>query len=120
MRLVLKDEKYAFTVTKAAEPKTEFGSGQQKMNRASKLPEWVVEVLAMDSERGETSDAVKLSSCLGDFLCRGGEGGGLVVVLAGDQAVPEAAEQAAEQVALGGGVPVAIVATPVVVAAGAG
>ena len=53
MRLVLKDEKYAFTVTKAAEPKTEFGSGQQKMNRASQLPEWVVEVLAMDSERGE-------------------------------------------------------------------
>ena len=27
MRLVLKDEKYTFTVTKAAEPKTEFGSG---------------------------------------------------------------------------------------------
>jgi hypothetical protein len=53
MRLVLKDEKYTFTVTKAAEPRTEFGSGQQKMNRASKLPEWVVEVLAMDSERGE-------------------------------------------------------------------
>ena len=53
MQLVLKDERYAFTVTRAAEPKTEFGSGQQKMNRASKLPEWVVEVLAMDSERGE-------------------------------------------------------------------
>jgi len=53
MRLVLKDEKYSFTVTKAAEPKTEFGSERQKMNRASKLPEWVVEVLAMDSERGE-------------------------------------------------------------------
>ncbi|MBV9092363.1 MAG: hypothetical protein JO132_00580 [Streptosporangiaceae bacterium] len=54
MRLVLKDEKYAFTVTRAAEPRTEFGSGgKQKMNRASKLPEWVVEVLAMDSERGE-------------------------------------------------------------------
>ena len=31
----------------------------------------------------------------------------LVVVLAGDQAAVEAAEQAAEQVALGGGVPVA-------------
>jgi hypothetical protein len=30
MRLVLKDEKYSFTVTKAAEPKTEFGSGKQK------------------------------------------------------------------------------------------
>jgi hypothetical protein len=53
MRLMLKDEKYAFTVTKAAAPKTEFGGTQQKMNRASKLPEWVVEVLAMDSESGE-------------------------------------------------------------------
>ena len=53
MRLVLKDEKYTFTVTKAAEPRTEYGSGQQKMNRATKLPEWVVEVLALDSERGE-------------------------------------------------------------------
>jgi hypothetical protein len=53
MRHVLDTSKVTFTVTKAAEPKTEFGSGQQKMNRASKLPEWVVEVLAMDSERGE-------------------------------------------------------------------
>ena len=67
MRLVLKDEKYAFTVTKAAEPKTEFGGTQQKMNRASKQPEWVVEVLAMDSERGEvirvtvTGDQPKVS-----------------------------------------------------------
>ena len=64
----------------------------------------------------ETSDAVKLSSCLGDFLRCGGEGDGLVVVLAGDQAVV----QAAEQVALGGGVPVAGVFSPVVVGAGAG
>jgi hypothetical protein len=67
MRLVLKDEKYTFTVTKAAEPRTEYGSGQQKMNRASKLPEWVVEVLALDSERGEvirvtvTGDQPKVS-----------------------------------------------------------
>ena len=53
MRLVLDTSKVAFTVTKAAEPRTEYGSGQQKMNRASKLPEWVVEVLALDSERGE-------------------------------------------------------------------
>jgi len=53
MRLVLDISKVAFTVTKAAEPKTEFGSGQQKMNRQSNLPEWVVEVLAQDSERGE-------------------------------------------------------------------
>ena len=53
MRLVLDTAKVTFTVTKAAEPKTEFGSGKQKMNRASQLPEWQVEVLAMDSERGE-------------------------------------------------------------------
>ena len=53
MKLWLKEEKFSFTVTRAAEPKTEFGSERQKMNQASKLPEWVVEVLAMDSERGE-------------------------------------------------------------------
>jgi hypothetical protein len=53
MKLLLKDEKYSFTVTKAAEPKTEFGGTQQKVDRATKRPEWVVEVLAMDSERGE-------------------------------------------------------------------
>jgi hypothetical protein len=68
----------------------------------------------------KTSDAVKLSSCLGDFLGGGGEGGGFVVVLAGGQAVPEAAEQASEQVALGGGVPVAGGLAAVVVGAGAG
>ncbi len=45
MKLLLKDEKYTFTVTKAAEPKTEFGSGKQKMNRAPQLPEWVMEIL---------------------------------------------------------------------------
>ena len=67
MRLVLKDTYWTFTVTRPAEPKTEFGSGQQKMNRASNLPEWVVEVLAMDPERGEvirvtvTGDQPKVS-----------------------------------------------------------
>jgi hypothetical protein len=67
MRLVLDTSKYTFTVTKAAEPKTEFGSERQKMNRASQLPEWVVEVLSMDSERGEvirvtvTGDQPKVS-----------------------------------------------------------
>jgi hypothetical protein len=67
MRLVLNDSKYTFTVTKAAEPRTEYGSGQQKRNRASQLPEWQVEVLAMDSERGEvirvtvTGDQPKVS-----------------------------------------------------------
>ncbi len=36
----------------------------------------------------KTSDAVKLSSCLGDFLGGGGECGGFVVLAAGGQAVP--------------------------------
>ena len=53
MRHVLDTSKVTFTVTKAAEPKTEFGGSQQKVDKATKRPEWVVEVLAMDSERGE-------------------------------------------------------------------
>ena len=53
MRLVLDTSKVAFTVTRDAEPKTEFGGTQQKMDRQTKRPEWVVEVLALDSERGE-------------------------------------------------------------------
>jgi hypothetical protein len=68
----------------------------------------------------ETSDAVKLSSCRAGLLGGGGEGDGFVVVLASDYAPVEAAEQAAEQVALGGGVPVAGVAAAVVMGAGAG
>jgi hypothetical protein len=68
MRLLLETSKVTFTVTKPAEPKTEYGSGgKQKMNRASKLPEWVVEVLALDPEHGEvikvtvTGDQPKVS-----------------------------------------------------------
>jgi hypothetical protein len=64
MRLVLDTSKVAFTVTKAAEPKTEYGSGQQKMNRASNLPEWVVEVLALDPDHGETSDAFNCQAAM--------------------------------------------------------
>jgi hypothetical protein len=45
----------------------------------------------------ETSDAVMLSSCSGlRGGCGGGEGGRLVVVLAGDHAVVQAAEEPAE------------------------
>ena len=68
----------------------------------------------------ETSDAVKLSSCVRKFFGDGGESDGFVVLAAGGQAVVQAAEEAAEQVALGGGVPVAVVAAAVVVGAGAG
>jgi len=62
---------------------------------------------------------ILLSGCRGQFR-GGGEGSGLVVVLAGDQAAVQAAEHAAEQVALVGGMPVAGVAAAVVVGAGAG
>jgi transposase len=69
----------------------------------------------------ETSHALKLSS--GGF--RGGaagcwEGDVFVVALPGLEAVVEAAEEPAEQVALGGGVPVAGGLAPVVVGPGAG
>jgi hypothetical protein len=68
----------------------------------------------------ETSDAVKLSSCSVRLFGGVGEGDVFVVMLAGGEALVQAAEEAAEQVALGGGVPVAGVAAPVVVGAGAG
>jgi len=50
----------------------------------------------------------------------GGEGGVFVVVLAGGQAVVEAAEEASEQVALGGGAPVPVFLAPVVVSSAPG
>ena len=89
----------------------------QSKDKTTGLPLWAI----------ETSDAVKLSSCWRRFLLSGcggqglggREGDGLVVVLAGEQAVVQAAEHAAEQVPLRGGVPVAGVAAAVVVAAGA-
>jgi hypothetical protein len=59
------------------------------------------------------------SGCCGQVRA-GREGGVFVVFLAGDQAVVQAAEQAAEQVALGSGVPVASLAAAVVMGAGAG
>jgi hypothetical protein len=96
-------------------------------DKAAQVERDVVGLADVERERGavqalaeQTSDAVKVSSCLAVFLRDVGEGDGLVVVLAGGQAFPEAAEQAAEQVALGGSVPVAGVFAPVVVGAGAG
>ena len=44
----------------------------------------------------ETSDAVKLSSGLPEFVSRAGEGDVLVVVLAGGQAAVQAAEEPSE------------------------
>jgi hypothetical protein len=53
MRYWLHESKWSYTVTKAPEPRTEFGSGKQKVDKQSGRPEWVVEVLAQDAERGE-------------------------------------------------------------------
>ena len=53
MRLMLDTSKVMFTVTKAPEPRKDFGKDQQKMDRDTGRPQWVVEVLAMDAERGE-------------------------------------------------------------------
>src|SRR5579859_712416 len=69
----------------------------------------------------ETSDALNVSS--GDGVVGLGgwrEGSVLVVGLAGGQAVVEAADEAVEQVSLGGGVPVAGGAAAVVVGSGTG
>ena len=53
MRLMLDTTKVTFTVTKAPEPRKDYGKDQQKMDRDTGRPQWVVEVLAMDVERGE-------------------------------------------------------------------
>jgi hypothetical protein len=53
MRLMLDTSKVTFSVTKAPEPRKDFGKEVQKVDRDTGRPQWVVEVLAMDSERGE-------------------------------------------------------------------
>jgi hypothetical protein len=67
MRLMLETSKTAFTVTKAPEPRMDFGKEVQKVDRDTGRPQWVVEVLALDPERGEvirvtvTGDQPKVS-----------------------------------------------------------
>ncbi len=53
MRLIIDTSAVAFTVTKAPEPRRDYGKTEQKMDRDTGRPQWVVEVLAQDSERGE-------------------------------------------------------------------
>ena len=43
----------SFQVTRAAEARKDFGKDVQKVDRESGRPQWVVEVLAQDTERGE-------------------------------------------------------------------
>ena len=53
MRLVLDTSAVNFQVTRAAEARKDFGKDVQKVDRESGRPQWVVEVLAQDSDRGE-------------------------------------------------------------------
>ena len=53
MRLILDTSAVAFQVTRGAEARKDFGKDVQKVDRDTGRPQWVVEVLAMDSERGE-------------------------------------------------------------------
>ena len=53
MRLLLDTGPFTFMVTKAPEPRRDYGKTEQKVDRDTGRPQWVVEVLAQDSERGE-------------------------------------------------------------------
>lgn len=53
MRLMVDTSKLTFMVSKAAEPKTEYGQGKQKLDRQTQQPQWVVELFALDESGGE-------------------------------------------------------------------
>ena len=53
MRLMLDTSAVTFQVTRAAEARKDFGKDVQKVDRDTGRPQWVVEVLAQDPERGE-------------------------------------------------------------------
>ncbi len=53
MRLLLETSASSFQVTRAAEARKDFGKDVQKVDRDTGRPQWVVEVLAQDADRGE-------------------------------------------------------------------
>ncbi len=53
MRLMLDTSAVSFQVTRAAEARKDFGKDVQKVDKDTGRPQWVVEVLAQDAERGE-------------------------------------------------------------------
>jgi hypothetical protein len=53
MRLLLDTTAVSFQVTRAAEARKDYGKDVQKVDRDTGQPQWAVEVLAQDSERGE-------------------------------------------------------------------
>ena len=52
MRLMIDTSAVAFTATKVPEPRRDYGKTEQRTDRSTGRPEWVVEALAMDSEGG--------------------------------------------------------------------
>jgi hypothetical protein len=53
MRLMLDTSAVTFQVTKHPEPRRDYGKTEQKVDRDTGQPQWVVEVLAQDDDRGE-------------------------------------------------------------------
>ena len=53
MRLMVDIARVTFMVSKAAEPKMELGNKQQKTDRETGAPQWVVELFALDESGGE-------------------------------------------------------------------
>jgi len=53
MRLMLDTSKIAFTVTKAPEPRRDFGKTEQKVERDTGRPVWVLDVLALEPDGGQ-------------------------------------------------------------------
>ena len=53
MRLILDTSAVAFQVTRGAEARKDFGKDVQKVDRDTGRPQWVLDVLALDPERGE-------------------------------------------------------------------
>ncbi|MGV0770822.1 hypothetical protein [Mycobacterium syngnathidarum] len=53
MKLKVDTTGVSFLCTRAAEQRTDFGSGQPKIDKATGLGLWVVQVMALDTDGGE-------------------------------------------------------------------
>ena len=53
MHLKLETSQMSFLVTKAPEPRRDFGKTEQKVDKATGLPIWVLDVLAQEPDGGQ-------------------------------------------------------------------
>jgi hypothetical protein len=53
MKLRINTKGVSFTCTRAPEPRTSFESGQPRIDKATGLPLWLVQVMALDSDGGD-------------------------------------------------------------------